>query len=590
MRVCLVGAGPRGTGVLQRLGVLARRRRTRLSVEVVDPFPAGAGRIWRRDQSSLLWMNSPVTAVSMFDGTDGLAPLTAWADALPEDADPVLLDAIGRARDRRFADRPVVGAYLEWAFTRAVRGVDRVRVHRDRVVNLTDGDDGEQLVHLSGRPEPLCVDAVVLAQGHVDTAPDPATAAFGEHACAHGLYYRPPAHAAPIDETELPPGTDVLVRGLGLTFVDLVTLLTQGRGGRFVDRDDGELAYLPSGREPVLHAGSRRGVPYRSKPGPDLRAAAPPLPCVLTPDALPPGPLDFRAHVLPLALREMVAGHYHELRHAHPRRTTVPWEEFHDRLRDPSHPVTTLVGRAIPDPADRFDPELLTDPLAGIGPGVEALQQRVRRHIARDLQLRHDPDAGGEAGAIAGINSALTTTLELVTAGRITADSVRRDVEGAFLPFGSYLTSGPPGRRLRELLALSRAGVVRFLGPRLKVRLDGPAFQAEGPALGRPVRAQHLIDARLPADDLDRSTDPLLVALRGRGEATADPGTGRLAIREPDHRMLLRGGDVHPRRFAVGPCVAGVTPPGRGPAGIDFFEVNDRVAREILTRTTAGAG
>lgn len=53
--------------------------------------------------------------------------------------------------------------------------------------------------------------------------------------------------------------------------------------------------------------------------------------------------------------------------------------------------------------------------------------------------------------------------------------------------------------------------------------------------------------------------------------------------------MLLRGGDVHPRRFAVGPCVAGVTPPGRGPAGIDFFEVNDRVAREILTRTTAGA-
>jgi uncharacterized NAD(P)/FAD-binding protein YdhS len=590
MRVCLVGAGPRGTGVLQRLGVQAQRRGTRLNVEVVDPFPAGAGRIWRRDQSPLLWMNSPMTAVSMFDGPDGLASLTAWAGTLSDGADPELLDDVGRSRDRRFASRPVAGAYLEWAFARAVHGVDRVRVHRDRVVDLTDGDGGEQLVHLADRPEPLRVDVVVLAQGHVDTAPDPATAAVGAHARMHGLYHRPPAHASQIDEADLPPGTDVLVRGLGLTFVDLVTLLTQGRGGRFADRGDGELEYLPSGREPVLHAGSRRGVPYRSKPGPALRADPPPLPCVLTPDALPPGPLDFRRHVLPSALREMIAGHYHELRHVHPQRTTVPWTEFRDRLRDPSEAVAALVGRAIPDPAHRFDPQLLADPLAGIGTGTEALQQRVRRHVARDLWRRHDPDAGAETGAIAGIGSALTTTLELVSAGRITAGSVRRDVEGSFLPFGSYLTSGPPGRRLRELLALSRAGVVRFLGPRLQVRPDGDSFRADGPALDRPVTARHLIDARLPPDDLDRSTDPLLVALRGRGEATADPGTGRLAIREPDHRMLLRDGRVHPRRFAVGPCVAGVAPPGRGPAGIDFFEVNDRVATELLDRVPHGAG
>lgn len=593
MRVCLVGAGPRGTGLLQRLTVLARRSGIELSVDVVDPFPPGAGRIWRRDQSELLWMNSPLPSVAMFDGPDGLPPLAEWAATVPPTgpgADPALHAQVRRSRQRRFASRPVAGAYLEWAFARAAEGPGRVRVHRDRVVDVVDGPGGDQLVRLADRAEPLVVDVVVLAQGHVDTAPAADTAAIAAHAGARGLWHRPPAHAEPLTDDELPPGTPVLVRGLGLTFVDLVTLLTGGRGGRFVERGDGGLTYLPSGREPVLYAGSRRGVPYRGKPGTTLRAAPPPLPCVLTPDALPGGRLDFATQVRPLALREIVAGHYHELHHAHPGRTTTPWPEFRDRLREApdADGVRALVAHAVPDPADRFDPDRVADPLAGVRPGAAALQRRVRRHVQRDLRRRNDPWHSAEIGAISGTVAALNTTLELVAAGRIAPDSVRTDVENSFLPFGSFLTSGPPAQRLRELLALSRAGVVRFLGPRLRVHADD-AFRAEGPALSAPVRTRHLIDARLPADDLDRTVDPLLVALRSRGEACADPGTGRLAVREPDHRMLSADGRVHRRRFAVGPCVAGVTPVAGGPpAPIGFFEVNDRVARELLDEVTGG--
>ncbi len=114
----------------------------------------------------------------------------------------------------------------------------------------------------------LDVDAVVLAQGHPDVVPGPREVAAREFADRHGLGYVAPGYTSDLglteDEVTLPPGRDVLVAGMGLAFVDLLVLLTQGRGGRFEETPDGPV-YHPSGREPVLHVGSRRGVPYRSK-------------------------------------------------------------------------------------------------------------------------------------------------------------------------------------------------------------------------------------------------------------------------------------------------------------------------------------
>jgi hypothetical protein len=59
------------------------------------------------------------------------------------------------------------------------------------------------------------------------------------------------------------PGENVLVRGFGLAFIDLMLLLTEGRGGRFEEQPGGGLRYQPSGAEPVLHVGSRRGCRTR---------------------------------------------------------------------------------------------------------------------------------------------------------------------------------------------------------------------------------------------------------------------------------------------------------------------------------------
>ena len=63
--IAIVGAGPRGAGLLERLAASAPELHPGpLTVHLVDPYPAGAGRIWRHDQSPLLAMNSMAADVT----------------------------------------------------------------------------------------------------------------------------------------------------------------------------------------------------------------------------------------------------------------------------------------------------------------------------------------------------------------------------------------------------------------------------------------------------------------------------------------------------------------------------------------------
>ncbi len=62
--------------------------------------------------------------------------------------------------------------------------------------------------------------------------------------------------------------------------------------------------------------------------------------------------------------------------------------------------------------------------------------------------------------------------VRLVGSGRFAAALQARDVTGWWHGFFSALASGPPGPRLDQLLALSEAGLVRFLGAGMWVETD----------------------------------------------------------------------------------------------------------------------
>ncbi|MEV7286408.1 FAD/NAD(P)-binding protein [Streptomyces sp. NPDC093252] len=567
----IVGAGPRGTGVIERIAANAPElyAGTGLDIHLVDPHPPGAGRIWREDQSPLLWMNSHAEDVTMF--TDDTVTMAG-----PVRGGPTLHEWAG-VDGSAFAGRRLQGAYLRWVHEQAVAALPpgvTVHHHPTRAVRVTGPRDGRQRVWLADRPHPLLADLVILTLGHLDAELDTEQRELAAYAREHGLVHLPPEFTADSDLDVLPPGEPVVVRGLGLAFVDLVVLLTEGRGGRY----DGD-TYVPSGREPVLYAGSRRGVPYHAKIGYGFDGERPPLPRFLGPaeiDALlaRPDRVDFRRDVWPLVVKELGFAHYHRLFHAHPGRTGMEWTVFEEKYAaGDAAERAALAGAAVPDPADRLDLDRLDRPLTGVRYGShEAAQEALREYVERDLTRRHDPEHSPDLAVFLAL---LSVYGQLIRLG---------DIGSWWHGFFSYLASGPPGPRLRQLQALSRAGVVRFVGADMAVAAEDGVFRASSPTVpGWSVEARALVEARLPEPTLDRARDTLLRELHADGAASTPDGL--LAVDPADGRVLDRAGIPHPRRFALGPPTDGrgagafTRPRTGGPA----FRQNDATARAVLT-------
>ncbi|MFD7969895.1 FAD/NAD(P)-binding protein [Streptomyces clavifer] len=591
----VIGGGPRGTGVLERIAANSAELYgdRRLDIHLVDPYPPGGGRIWRQDQSPLLWMNSMAEDVTMFtdDTVEQEGPirpgpaLHTWAADVREgritlDSDPGTLAEIRGLGAQDFPSRRLQSAYLRWVYEQALAALPpgiTVREHRAHAHRVSGSRDGRQQVWLQGRAEPLLADLVVLTIGHLDAEPDAEQEELAAFAARHGLVHLPPDFTADSDLGSLPAGEPVIVRGLGLAFIDLMVLLTEGRGGRY---EDG--VYIPSGREPVLYAGSRRGVPYHSKIGYAWDGERPALPHHFGParlDALldGAGPVDFRRDLWPSIVKELGHVHYHRLFAAHPERTAVGWDDFEEKyaVADADSPeLRALVASAVPDPADHLDLDALDRPLDGVlHPSYDSLQDGLRTYITADLERRHDPRNSPDLAVFLGL---LSVYAQLVRAG---------DIGDRWHGFFSHLASGPPGPRLRQLLALSRAGVVRFLGAGITVEADEErgVFRAGSATVpGEHMEARALVEARLPDPALRNTRSPVLRGLYEDGAAGTD--TGLLSVDPGDGRILDRDGSPHPRRFALGPNTtarssgAFTRPRTGGPA----FRQNDATARTVL--------
>src|SRR5690349_22369630 len=240
--IAIVGAGPRGAGLLERLSASVPELLPRvgsgavLDVHLIDPFPAGAGRIWRHAQSPLLAMNSMAADVTMFtddsvkmDGPIVPGPsMWEWAQDLREGRlpgedvralGPELAAELRALTAATFPSRRLQSAYLGWVLRHVLAGLPagmRVYVHECRAVGLVDDGD-TQLVRLDGGAT-LRVDAVVLASGHLDATPTDDELDLAARAAAAGLRYLPPEQTTDSDLSGIEPGEPVIVRGTGLAF------------------------------------------------------------------------------------------------------------------------------------------------------------------------------------------------------------------------------------------------------------------------------------------------------------------------------------------------------------------------------------
>ncbi len=619
LNVCIIGAGPRGLSVLERLCANARSAPSPrpVTVHVVDPGRPGSGAVSYTGQRQL--MNTVASQITVFtDASVRMAgplepgpSLYEWARTLPH-------ETLG---PNAYPTRAFYGHYLEWAFRRVVRRAPAhvtVRVHRARAVALDDTGDSQQTVLLDDGIRLNALDAVILCQGHLPTRPTDDEAELAAFARTHGLTYHPPANAADVDHHAVAPGETVLLRGLGLNFFDHMALLTEGRGGTY-DRTGGTLVYRPSGREPVLYAGSRRGVPYHARGENEKGAHGRHRPRLLTPgllrrlrDRADAGDrLDFRTELWPLIAKEVECVYYETLLRAAGRDEVVAKEFAHHFLTAPrgraEHGVLDRygIGRG-----ERWDWDRLCRPYGDRRfPDPDALRDWLLAHLARDVaQARAGNVSGPLKAALDVLRDLRNEIRQLVDHAGLRGDSHRDDLDGWYTPLNAFLSIGPPAGRIEEMAALMRAGILHVAGPGARVRTDpaAAAFVLESDVPGAGARGRVLIEARLPEPDLARTADPLLRHLLTTGQCRAHRvpcpdgtayATGGLAVTARPYHLLSATGRPHPRRFALGVPTEGahwVTAAGIRP-GVDSVTLADAdaLARTLLRLEgsgTAGRG
>lgn len=586
--IAVVGMGPRGISVVERLAAQLHGQSRPLILRLIDDTELGAGRVWDTTQTRTLCMNTLAGAVTLFTepGSTVSAPVFEgpiqyeWIqllrgeregisaaklrtfDAFPPDPSVAeeFAAEIATSRPESHPSRAFYGAYLRWCFDVALQRLpDSVEVvrHLTRVTEVRDAGDHDVLT-LSEGPE-IRADATILALGWTIPGPNAEEQQLAA-AAAHnpGLTWVRPGN--PLDQAvdRIPAGELALVRGLGMGFFDLMAQVSIDRGGRFLP-DDGTrsgLRYEPSGREPQLLVSSFRGYPYLPKSNfgglppsahlTRLRAVIDSLPTGM----LGPASIDFDAQVWPAVVRDAYEAYYRVLSRVRPAAIAGSLRDIIQVIDSAQlENLTRRLAELVPDPTDRFDLSAWEHPLAGVEVGRSELTEFIARRMTTDI-----------AAAEAGLDSPLKAALWSISAsrkpasilgaeGRYTFES-RRNRYATLMAIGQMAGSGPPLFRTRQLLALVDAGLVSFLGADPKLRVDEQAgeFVMKSPTTGESlVHAKTLVDAWMHKPDIRRPQDALSRSLVATGrvrpfhDTTTDSqriATGSPEV-EPGSRLLV---------------------------------------------------
>ncbi len=533
-RISIIGMGSRGLSVLEQLIRAARiNPQEVLVIELFDPQPPGSG-LHAPEQPDYLMLNTMAGQLSAFSSA-----FPVWKAGDPPGltflqwctAEKLRLDERGHVSNSHagrpiefgdFVPRKLLGRYLRDCYRYLLRlcpaHVD-VRHHRGIVTGCcpTPGDRGFYLHTADGQ---RCeADAVFVTTGHT---PQPAVQCTGDR---------------------------VAVEGLGLSAMDCIAALTEGRGGRF-ERDDSLAGwrYTPSGLEPQIELFSRSGLPFHCRPQWTPSAVVPQR-LFFTAQAIAvqretccDGRLDFVQQVLPLIKDEMRGAFYVAM-------ARLQQAERAEDVRRVLQGASSAEARSevfvtLAEAFGAFDPQDYLNTQGWQGE-PHTYAQWFREWIANDLARSR---RGTE-------NSPLTQALEV---WRDCRDLLRLAVDhnglsdcstqafyGEWARLGNRLVGGPQKERYEDLLALIDAGVVRLLPPMAINETDN-------------LEVDSLIRARNAHSGLSQNRCALIDDLLRQGlirMAHPYPADG-VAI-DTSSRAIRRDGTVNQRLWVLGPAVEG---------------------------------
>ncbi|MES1948492.1 hypothetical protein C84B14_14159 [Salinisphaera sp. C84B14] len=576
--LALIGLGPRGINVLERLTAFAslREKFPLQRIYLIDPTASGEG-IHEIEQPDHMLLNTVASQITMFmDHTvEDSGPILPG----PNLHDWALLNAPKYLDDgpNTYLPRKVFGRYMRWVYSylseRLARYCDVIPV-RHNAVELEREPGGEFRLALENG-ENYFVDNVILTTGHASVEGDSFDKRCQQFVADHKqdnphLRYVAPCKSRMAEQLkDVAPAAKVAIQGMGLTAIDAVTTLTIGRGGWFSREHNSDgMKYHPSGKEPSIILYSRSGLPLSARAVNRKRDDEQHQARFFTPRAVSMlktlhGKLDFETHVLPLLMREM--RHAFFLSHA----SRCEGNQF-ARLLDLSMSdsdesrADEICAAFFPD-AKLLSWTQLSDPIPSEArSNYPAFRDWLLRFFRTDVQNASEGNVDNPYKAACDVLRDTRDVLRsCIDHGALTADSHRR-FKSNFLPAMNRLAVGPPLNRMCQLIALVKSGhVCMDFGPGPDMQLDSErkAFTVtsklpEGPCFAADV----LVRAQIPHSDPLTDISPLMRAMIDNGLArpfqNEDYSPGGIDV-DRNQRVIDRNGHPQPNAWALGTICEG---------------------------------
>jgi hypothetical protein len=534
-RIAIVGLGPKGLYGLERLLANLAQVDHPIPIEIhlfnkSDSF--GAGEVYNPAQPPYLKMNYVNAYINM------------WPDQDPKPAVPhpksyvewlkLHADEFPTATETTFSSRATVGRYLAEGFNELVENCpDHISIfkHVGDVIRIERGEERYSVCYktpaIGTEVEINKVDNMLIATGH---------------ACINDADLLPQASHIdfiyPVDLRlkEVSAGSKVAIKGMGLTFIDAVLALTEGRGGKFHEEENGSLVYTKSGLEPeLLFPFSKSGLPMIPRGNTYGKSSLAPF--YFTQESVEfistlEGKYDFERQLLPLIEQDFTAVYYSKLFSSKGLELEVlkdyaevefQIENFHEQFPElPRFDFHSFLEGTLPESElDKSTLEFIEMSIREAEIGIEKSAFAATADV-----WRHLSDFFNELYSYGGLKPQSQKTFLEKYAGHL-----------------NRITYGPPIENMKKIQAVAKAGVIDF-----SFSKNPEISKASNYTLSmnkeEQVSVDFLIDARIPKIQLHRCAGPLyenlleqnlIIPYVNRLEGCLDFRPGCLAINEKGH-------------------------------------------------------
>ena len=575
-KVAIIGGGPKGIYGFERLAAWLKIHPPSEKTEIhiynrSDSF--GAGENYRTEQPSWLLMNNPAGEINMWP-EEKPPPVVSQPFSLSHWLYHV--DGINIS-NHVYVSRALAGRYLSNGFDLIASNLPENVSGKYIVGEVIDigNDSGKYSLTLKAHGSNSLsraadqYDNVLLATGHPrhrKTKEMMKLQLFAyEHEKAGYIPFIYPAESA---FSEVPPNCSVAIKGIGLTFVDAVLALTEGKGGRF-ERDEkmDKLIYISSGEEPkVIYPFSRSGlpmIPRISVPNTDNellffnRSAS---------KKFEPGiKVDFEQQIWPLLKQDMIYAHYDIAM----KNTGYPEGLSNcDSFEDVEQVVTEYHKKNSAE--IRFDADRFLDPLQE----TEFHKDKIYHQFIRSLYSYYLREArkGELKSPMAAVSAvwrkASSLFCEIYSFGGLTPES-HRNFDCSIRGKLNRITFGPPVKSAEKLYALMEFGILNFnaaRNPDLLLEENSESYILLSKPNNTRYPVQYLVDARIPKVTLTDAPGPLFRNLLYRGlisvyenrtgEEAYEPGAINIT---PEGFVIDKNGVVNRDIAVTGTPTEGIT-------------------------------